>query len=157
MLGSLIPARGAGRSGVIAAVVVATLLALAPALPAQEAPFRVIVHARNPVAALARDEVSRMFLKKVVAWENGETVVPVDQAEEAEVRKSFSKRVLGKDVSAVKGYWQQAIFTGRGFPPVEKASDAEVIAFVAGNTSAIGYVSATGALPATVRVLKVER
>jgi len=134
------------------------LLALAAAAPlrAQDASYRLIVHSTNPVNALSRDEVTKMFLKKVPAWRSGDPVVPVDQAEEADVRKVFSNRVLGKDVSAVKGYWQQAIFTGRGFPPVEKASDADVAAFVAANPNAIGYVSSTAAIPTGVKVVKVE-
>ena len=83
-------------------------------LRAQDAPYRLIVNSNNPVGALSRDEVSKLFLKKVPAWHSGEAVVPVDQSEDAEVRRLFSKRVLGKDVASVKGYWQQAIFTGRG-------------------------------------------
>ena len=122
---------------------------------AQDPAFRVIVHSTNPVATLARDEVSKMFLKKIVAWHSGQPVVPVDQGEDAEVRRLFSKGMLGKDVAAVKGYWQQAIFTGRSFPPVEKGSDADVAAFVAANPNAIGYVSGAAALPSTVKVLKV--
>ena len=51
---------------------------------------------------------------------------------------------------------EKAIFTGRGFPPVEKSSDAEVAAFVAGNASAIGYVSSAATLPNGVKVVKVE-
>jgi len=125
-------------------------------LRAQDAPYRLIVNSNNPVGALSRDEVSKLFLKKVPAWHSGEAVVPVDQSEDAEVRRLFSKRVLGKDVASVKGYWQQAIFTGRGFPPVEKSSDAEVAAFVAGNASAIGYVSSAATLPNGVKVVKVE-
>ncbi|HYX81844.1 MAG TPA: substrate-binding domain-containing protein [Gemmatimonadales bacterium] len=149
---------GRRRRTVIALLAMAAPPALFLTTPvsAQEAPVRVIVNGKNPVAALARDELSKLFLKKVAAWQTGEIVVPVDQAEDTEVRKVFSKRVLGKDVAAVKGYWQQAIFTGRSFPPVEKATDADVIAFVAANPNAIGYVTAAAELPATVKVLKVE-
>jgi len=128
----------------------------ASAARAQDAEFRVIVHSTNPVGALARDEVSKMFLKKIAAWRTGLSVVPVDQSEDADVRKRFSTRVLGRDVGAVKGYWQQAIFTGRSFPPVEKGSDAEVIAFVGANPNAIGYVSASSSLPTSVKILKVD-
>ena len=138
-------------------VALALLLAVAAPLRAQEGSFRVIVNSGNRVATLARDEVSKMFLKKIAAWHSGEAVVPVDQSEDAEVRKLFSKQVLGKDVAAVKGYWQQAIFTGRSFPPVEKSSDADVAAFVAANPNAIGYVSATAVLPSSVKVLKVDK
>jgi len=90
------------------------------------------------------------------AWTNGQPVVPVDQTEDTEVRKVFCKRVLGRDVPSVKGYWQQAIFAGKKFPPLEKANDAEVAAFVAANPNAIGYVSALAFLPATVKVVRVE-
>ena len=139
------------------ALVAALLIAIpASVARAQDTEFRVIVHSANPVVALAREEVSKMFLKKIAAWRTGLMVVPVDQSEDADVRKRFSTRVLGRDVGAVKGYWQQAIFTGRSFPPVEKSSDAEVIAFVGANPNAIGYVSGAGALPASVKVLKVD-
>lgn len=136
---------------------VAVLLALpATSARAQDASFRVIVHSTNPIGALGRDEVAKMFMKKIAAWRTGQSVVPVDQSEDAEVRRQFSARVLGRDVGAVKGYWQQAIFTGRSFPPVEKGSDAEVTAFVGTNPNAIGYVSASAVLPSSVKVLKVD-
>ena len=135
----------------------AVLIAITPAAArAQDAEYRVIVHSTNPVGALAREEVSKMFLKKIGAWRTGQMVVPVDQSEDADVRKRFSTRVLGRDVGAVKGYWQQAIFTGRSFPPVEKSSDAEVITFVGANPNAIGYVSSASALPPSVKILKVD-
>lgn len=139
------------------ALATAALIAItASAARAQDAEFRVIVHSTNPVGALAREEVSKMFLKKIAAWRTGQMVIPVDQSEDADVRKRFSARVLGRDVGAVKGYWQQAIFTGRSFPPVEKGSDADVIAFVAANPNSIGYVSGATALPASVKILKVD-
>jgi ABC-type phosphate transport system substrate-binding protein len=135
----------------------ALLLAAAMApLRAQDAAVRVIVHAGNPVVSLLRAELSDIFLKKVAAWKSGAPVVPVDQTDETDVRKAFSKHMLGRDVEAVKGYWQQAIFTGKSFPPVEKANDAEVTAFVAANLNAIGYVSAAAVLPGSVKVVRVD-
>jgi ABC-type phosphate transport system substrate-binding protein len=139
-------------------VAAAAMLLVVSALPlrAQEAPLRVIVNAHNPVTFLARADVSKMFFKRVDAWKSGDPVVPVDQVEDADIRKLFSKRVLGRDVKAVKGYWRQAIFTGKSFPPVEKGSDAEVAAFVAANANAIGYVSAAAILPSAVKVVRVN-
>jgi len=136
----------------------AALLLVCAILPlrAQDASFRVIVHAANPVTTLLRAEVSDLFLKKVAAWKTGDAVVPVDQGQDTDVRKLFSKHVLGREVEAVKGYWQQAIFTGKSFPPVEKANDAEVMAFIAANPHSIGYVSAAAVLPTTVKVVRVD-
>src|SRR2546423_1679526 len=95
------------------------LLGLAPAsLRAQDTGVRIIVHAGNPVSSVAREELSRIFLKKVAAWKNGDPVIPVDQVEATHVRKLFSELLLRRDVRSVKGYWQQAIFTGKSFPPL---------------------------------------
>jgi ABC-type phosphate transport system substrate-binding protein len=152
------PARAAraAASALARAALLASLVLAPGALRAQGEAYRVIVNSGNRIEALPRAEVARLFLKKTVAWPGGEPVIPVDRAEDADVRRSFSKGVLGKDVPAVKGYWQQLIFTGRAVPPVEKATDAEVVAFVAANAAAIGYVSASAPLGAGVKVLRVS-
>ena len=57
--------------------------------------------------------------------------------------------------AAVRNYWQQRIFTGRGVPPPELASEEAVIKYVTDHPNAIGYVSGAaplgGAAAATVR------
>ena len=122
---------------------------------AQGVSYRVIVNAANPVTQLSRDDVSRLFLKKVVSWKSGGEVQPVDQGEDSPVRRSFTQAIHRKDVQQVKGYWQQLIFTGQGAPPIEKGSDEEVVAYVAKTPSAIGYVSSTAALGSGVKPLTV--
>lgn len=117
--------------------------------------YQVIVNDGNPVSTLTRTEISRLFLKKTVTWKGGGEVVPIDLAEDSELRKRFSKGVLKKDVAAVKGYWQQLVFTGRGVPPVEKASEAEVMAYVAANRNAVGYVSLGIPLASGVKTIRV--
>ena len=112
----------------------------------QAEPFKVIVNASNPVTELTKKDVSKMFMKKLARWENGTPVLPVDQVESSSVRKQFSEAVLGKTVSAVKSYWQEQIFSGKGVPPPEKTSDKEVIDYVKANAGAIGYVSADASL-----------
>jgi ABC-type phosphate transport system substrate-binding protein len=132
----------------------ATLLLLAPVAPAQEG-FRVIVNSANPTAALAAAEVSRLFLKKTVAWPSGLTVAPVDQERTSDVRKAFSKDVHGKDADAIVSHWQTMVFSGRDTPPAIKGSDAAVVEFVKANPGAIGYVSA-GADTAGVKTLQLR-
>jgi len=130
----------------------------APALaaPAAGVAYKVVVNSANAAPPMSRDEVAKLFLKKVTSWATGQTVQPVDQAKDSAVRKAFSQAVLGKDVSAVESYWQQAIFSGRGVPPSEKSSDAEVLAFVRANPNAIGYVSGGADLGASVKELPVN-
>jgi ABC-type phosphate transport system substrate-binding protein len=138
----------------------ASLVLLAATLgivaPAGAGPFRVVVNSANPASGMARADVARLFLKKANAWPSGQAAQPVDQSKDSAVRRSFSQAVLGKDVAAVESYWQQAIFSGRAVPPVEKASDADVLALVRQNPNAIGYVSAGAELGPSVKELTVR-
>jgi len=136
----------------------AALLVLAIALPArpgEPASFQVIVHPSNSVSTFTREHLTRLFLKRSTTWEDGAPVVPVDQPESSEVRGQFTRKVLGKSMSAVRSYWQQRIFSGKDVPPLQRASDEEVIAYVRQNPGAVGYVSA-GAAPAGVKVIPVQ-
>jgi len=121
-----------------------------------DADFVVVVSASNPVTSVTRDQASKLFLKKVPSWDNGRgDVVPVDQPEGSPVREAFTKAVLHKSVAAVKSYWQQQIFSGRGVPPTEKPSDGDVLSFVRSNPNAIGYVSASASVGGGVKVVNV--
>jgi len=120
------------------------LLALVLLGPASgwAADYQVIVNTVNPTDILTREQLGKMFLKKIVKWDTGTPIVPVDQVPISPVRAVFTKIVHGKPVSAIASYWQQQIFAGREVPPAEKAGDAAVIAFVKSNPGAIGYVTA---------------
>ena len=111
----------------------------------EDADFRIVVSPDNPVDSLARRDVARMFLKRTTNWPDGSAVAPVDQSSRAEVRTLFTQEVLREEglekMSSVENFWQQQIFSGRGSPPPIKGSDDEVIAFVAANPGAIGYVT----------------
>jgi ABC-type phosphate transport system substrate-binding protein len=124
------------------------LLALDGALEARadaaEAPaYVVIVNARSPVGELERRFVEDAFLKKVVLWPNGERIHPVDLVADSAVRRAFTREVLNRSVEAVKGYWQQRIFSGRDVPPPELPHDEDVVQYVSAHEGGIGYVSGT--------------
>jgi hypothetical protein len=103
--------------------------------------FRIIVHAQNPARAVERELLADAFLKKAIRWPDGEAIQVVDQRIDAPARQRFSERVLRRSVFAVRAYWQQRIFSGRGVPPPELESDEAVVRFVARHRGAVGYVS----------------
>ena len=150
------PTRRARRAVWMLALCCLPLL-LAPALRADTTPaaFVLIVHPDNPTSAAPRDFVSQAFLKTITRWQNGELIRPVDLAPESATRALFSERVLKRSVMAIRNYWQQRIFSGRDLPPPELEADAAVIAFVARNRGAIGYVSGSAKLDG-VKVLAVK-
>ena len=130
----------------IGSVCVVALLVLAASASAQDESFRVIVNSSNPAGSLRSAHVSDLFKGKNRRWDHGVAAAPVDQSVSSSVRASFSKSIHHKSVGAVKSYWQQMIFSGRGVPPIELRSDAEVVAYVQQNQGAIGYVSGSASL-----------
>ena len=103
--------------------------------------FVLIANRANPVTSLEREEVSKLFLLKRSHWPTGQRVQPVDQVETSPVRRRFSAAIIGMDVPSVKSFWQEYVFSGKGEPPPERATDTDVIAFVASHPNAVGYVS----------------
>ncbi len=140
----------------MALLTVFALLAAVNLLPAQDGSFTVVVNSSNPSTTMSKEQVRQIFLKKTSKWENGTKAVPVDQAEDRPVRRSFTSAVHGKRVSAIKSYWQKMIFSGRATPPSEKSGDREVLAFVARNPGAIGYVSSGTSLGNRVQAVRLR-
>ena len=150
-------------AAVLFAMLSASALALSPAWPqetiaraeAPVPPYRLIVNNGVAHSQLARDFVADAFLRKASHWPQGAPIRPVDQDSDSAVRRKFSSEVLHRSVAAVRSYWQQLIFSGRGLPPPELDSDQEVVRYVARNGGAIGYVS-DAADVGGVKVVTVE-
>ncbi len=110
------------------------------------ASFHVILHADNPVGSVEREFLADVFLKRASRWHGGELIRPVDQRFDSPVRVRFSNAILKRSVAAVRSYWQQRIFSGRGVPPPEVDSDAAVVRYVRQHRGGVGYVSSSADL-----------
>ena len=108
----------------------------------------IIVNASNANAIDAK-VVKRIFLGKEKKFADGSETVPVNQDASSATRQAFDTDVLKRSTTQVAAYWSKLVFTGKGIPPKELASDAEVIDLVSANPNVIGYVdraSVTGAV-----------
>ena len=141
---------------VLGAVAIALLLASGAPRAENHPDFLVVVNAANSVKSLTTEEVSRLFLKKVTTWVDGQAALPVDQPESSPVRAAFTRDVLRRKIAAVKAYWQQRIFSGRDLPPPVRDSDAEVIRYLEANRGAIGYVSGGTVFGEKVRAVELS-
>jgi ABC-type phosphate transport system substrate-binding protein len=128
---------------------------LTASLGAQTLDFKVVVNSANVVTALPRETIKRMFLKKTTMWPDGQTVEPVDQHSDSVGRRAFSKTMLGRDSTEIAAYWNQLIFSGRGLPPVTKATESEVLSYVRDKPNAIGYVTSDAKIGDGVKVVRV--
>ncbi|MFN2571785.1 MAG: substrate-binding domain-containing protein [Gemmatimonadales bacterium] len=138
------------------AVVVALALFAPRLVQAQDVAYHLIVHASNPVARLSRDQVSRIFLRKVTQWDNHQPVLPIDQTAESPVRLTFTKQVHQRTIASVQTWWQQQTFAGVAVAPPERASDSEVLDYVRKYPGAIGYVRAGVPFPPDVKAIDLQ-
>lgn len=130
------------------------VLALTASVAAAE-PYKVVVNAENPTAQISKATLRDYFLGKATRWPHGPAVKPVDLSEASPVREEFSEEVLGRTVAAVRSHWLTTVFAGRGTPPVQLPTDADVLATIRSSPTAIGYVSASAPLGAGVKVVSV--
>jgi ABC-type phosphate transport system substrate-binding protein len=111
----------------------------------------VIVNPNN-ANALSEADVTRIFLGKKKAYPDGSEAIPVDQAEGSPIRSSFVGTVLKKNDQQIKAYWAQLLFTGKGTPPKEVGSGADVKKLIAENPALIGYIDSSE-VDASVKVV----
>jgi len=87
--------------------------------------------------------IGKIFLGKTKRFPGGTSATPINQEQGNAIVDQFNQQVLKRNSSQVKAYWSKLLFTGKGKPPMQVASDAEVLIQVASDVSAIGYVDAT--------------
>ena len=102
----------------------------------------------NPAAAKApsQSDVANIFLGK------NKSLKGVDQKDWNPTKEKFYTSVTNKNEAQLKSYWSGLIFTGKGQPLPSVADDAAVVAKVAAEADAIGYVDAS-AVNGSVKVL----
>jgi ABC-type phosphate transport system substrate-binding protein len=141
------------KSSTAAALALSLLLGAGDARAAE--PFKVIVNSRLGGRAISRATLAEIFLGRAERWSDGHVVVPIDLSTTAAVRGAFSQDVLGMSVLAVRQYWTRTIASGH-VPPMTRATDEQIVAFVAGRPGGVGYVSAETVLPETVHAVELQ-
>lgn len=136
---------------------IGTLLCV-PMLSAQEGgSYKIVVNVSNSMQTISQVTLSQIFLKKVTTWNDGAEIFPVDLVEESLIRKVFSLKIHKRSIAKIKSYWKRQVFAKKNYPPPQMEDEQDVIAFVASDASAIGYVSrSTPVNGAGVKVILIE-
>jgi ABC-type phosphate transport system substrate-binding protein len=103
------------------------------ALPAA-AELVLVVNPQNPATKMYASQAAQFFLGGSVQF------TPVEQAENSAIRAEFYKKVLEREPGQVQAIWSKIIFSGKGKPPKECKSSAEVKKIISENVNAIGYI-----------------
>jgi ABC-type phosphate transport system substrate-binding protein len=144
------------RISIVATILATAVIPVAARSQAGPDGIVLVVNSGNPVTALHREQIEGVFLGRVFHWPGtGYDVLPVDQVDNAPARAIFTRDVLRKSRDAIKGYWQNQIFSGRATPPPARVSDADVLTYVRTNTGAIGYVQVGTELGEGVKAISI--
>jgi ABC-type phosphate transport system substrate-binding protein len=130
----------------------AVLLGCVVTANAAQAELAVITNPKNAASSLTSDQVADIYLGKNIAFPDGTAATPADQVEGSAVRGEFYTKATGRSEAQVKAAWARLTFTGKGIPPKEFKSDADMKAFVAANPNAIGYID-KGAVDGSIKVV----
>ena len=136
-------------------IILISIIFIVSLISASAQEFKVIVHNSNTTSSLTKKQVSDFLLKKKTRWPDKTKVLPVDLGSKSAVRSAFTKQIHKKNVSQIRSFWQQSVFSGKASPPSEKTNDEAVINYVKTHKGAIGYISskakATGVKIVTVK------
>ncbi len=142
------------RAWLTRGMIFAVLVLGVPAWAFEKPDFVVIVHPSNPVSAMSRLDLERIYRKDIKFWPDGEHVIPINAPSSSKVRASFNKTVLRSSIDALVTFWNRKYFGGETPPLVLRSSDA-ILSYVAQRPNAIGYVPAGYSIEGT-RVVPIR-
>jgi ABC-type phosphate transport system substrate-binding protein len=121
----------------------ALALLLALAAPADAG---VVVIGNGALAKLDAPTLRKVFTGKLIEL-GGIGVVAVNASPGSAVRDRFLQTYMEQDEEKYTAYWTVRRYVGKGSPPRELATSADVIHFVQSTPGAIGYVDETDLKP----------
>lgn len=118
------------------------------------ADIAVIVHPSFPGDSLSKSDFARLYLGRTNTFPNGKPANAIELAPGA-VRAQMLSQLLDKTDAEVAHIWSKLVFSGNA-KSLERAGDEKaMLARVAGDPSAIGYVDAKS-VDGSVKVLTVQ-
>lgn len=111
-----------------------------------------VVSSKSAVGNLTKEQIADIYLGNTKNFPNGGPALPADLPEGANERGDFHKAITGKTSAQFKAYWAKMVFSGKGTPPKEIASVADLKALIAANPNVIGYLEKS-AVDSSVKVV----
>jgi len=111
----------------------------------------VVVVANGSVRKLDATQVQRIYTGRLVEL-GGQALLPVNFAPGSLLRQRFLNDFLQQDEDRYTAYWTVRRYVGKGVPPREISTVAEIIAYVLATPGAIAYLDESD-VPAGVSVV----
>jgi ABC-type phosphate transport system substrate-binding protein len=129
----------ARRRFLVRRLLLAALPLLLLALPVR-AELVVVVSPHSDITSLTREQVINIYMGRYRVLPDGSTAHPLDAAADSAERGLFYRGLLGKSLDDVNAYWARLVFSGRTAPPREVPNRQAMLADIADDRNAIGYV-----------------
>lgn len=115
----------------------------------------VVVSAKSQVTEIPPLHLADLYLGRTTRFPNGEAAEPIDLAPGSAAREAFYEGYLGRSQAEIKAHWSKIIFTGRGRPPLDVDSGAEMKRLIADDRQKIGYLERR-LVDSTVRIVPIR-
>jgi ABC-type phosphate transport system substrate-binding protein len=110
----------------------------------------VVVSSKSSVSELSKDQVADLYLGK--SQELGGGAAALFDLPNGALKDTFYDKATGRSLAQVKATWSKLLFNGKGLPPKEVASPADLKKAISANPNAIGYMDG-GAVDSSVKVV----
>lgn len=122
-------------------VFIVTLSAgLTVAMPIVAGDIAVVINAKNPTSKLSNEVVGDLYLRRATHFPGDGEAKLLDQSPNSAVYENFYLQVAQKTPAQVQSYWSRLVFAGKGRPPKQAASAADIKQMVKENREMMGYV-----------------
>jgi len=135
--------------------VIATTIFCSSLIGLASADLLVIVHPENTNTIDAKF-VKNLYLGKENQFANGDDAEALMLDDNNELTELFLKEIVNQKPVQFKRLWSKALFTGKGTPPQELASSAEVLRLVMSNPAMVGYIDSEAYTNDVRAVLRIK-
>ena len=100
----------------------------------------VVVNPKNPIKALAKDELEAIFKALRRNWPGGQRIQPFNLPARHPLRIAFDRSALQMEADAVARYWIDQRVRGGQQPPTQVPDPKLMLRIVSSLSGAVGYV-----------------
>ena len=111
----------------------------------------VVANVSESSLAFTKADVRTLFMNN--SYTQGMGLHPVAMAPGNRLRSIFNAKIITLPESRIQSYWAQMRFSGRMTPPKEFDTLEAMLAYIANNKGAVGYVPAETELPEHLTVI----
>lgn len=99
-----------------------------------------IGNAALPISAVSREEAVNIYMGRSRKLPDGSVVAPLDLESQSPTRRDFYRKLVGKPPEEISTYWARLHFSGKTQQPAEMRNVDDLLARIARDPQAIGYV-----------------